>query len=108
MPTGIDLAALARELASRSSGAEANTQSHIQSLLLYGGLNLESGDIVTVQLEAQVGGGQRIDIEAGLTVIEVKRNLRQVKVRQEAESQLAGYVSRRTEQARATIRWNPY
>ena len=50
----------------------------------------------TVELEAQVGGGRRIDIEVGLTAIEVKRDLRQRGVRDEAERQLAGYVRDRT------------
>jgi hypothetical protein len=80
----VDLPALARQLASRAGGAEANVQAHIQTLLLYGGLNLGEDDLVTVELEAQAGGGRRIDIETGLTVIEVKRDLRQGNVREEA------------------------
>jgi SAM-dependent methyltransferase len=96
VPAVVDLSALARELAGRSSGAEANVQAHIQTMLLYGGLNLGEDDLVTVELEAQVGGGRRIDIEAGLTAIEVKRDLRHRGVREEAEKQLAGYVRDRT------------
>ncbi len=94
--TTVDLPALARRLASRSVGAEANVQADIQTLLLYGGLNLGEGDLQVVELEAQAGGGKRIDIEVGFTVIEVKRDLRQAKVREQAESQLAGYVKGRT------------
>jgi SAM-dependent methyltransferase len=95
--TTVDLPALARRLASRSLGAEANVQADIQTLLLYGGLNLGEGDLQVVELEAQAGGGKRIDIEVGFTVIEVKRDLRQAKVREQAENQLAGYVKGRTE-----------
>jgi len=98
MTAGIDISALARQLASRSLGAEANVQAHIQTLLLYGGLNLGEEDLVSVELEAQVGGGRRIDIEAGLTAIEVKRDLRRGGVRKDAEVQLAGYVADRSRQ----------
>ncbi len=45
-----------------------------------------------VQLETQVGEGKRIDIEAGATVIEVKRSLVSPKARETAMGQLAGYV----------------
>lgn len=54
----VDLPALARQLASRAGGAEANIQAHIQTLLLYGGLNLGEDDLITVELEAQAGGGR--------------------------------------------------
>lgn len=97
MATKVDLASLARELASRSVGAEANVQAHIQTILLYGGLNLGEDNLQTVELEAQAGGGRRIDIEAGFTVIEVKRDLRLTGVREQAEAQLAGYVRTQTE-----------
>lgn len=65
----VDLAALARDLASRSVGAEANVQAHIQTILLFGGLNLGEENLETVELEAQVGGGRRIDIEAGASLL---------------------------------------
>jgi len=93
----MDTAALARRLATRSPQAEANKQADIQTLLLYGGLNLGEGDLNIVELEAQVGGGRRIDIEIGLTAIEVKRDLRQAGVREKAVEQLADYVRQRTE-----------
>ena len=96
-PAVIDLGALVRRLATRSPQAEANKQADIQTLLLYGGLNLGEGDLDIVELEAQIGGGRRIDIEAGLTAIEVKRDLRGVGVREKAEEQLFGYVQSRTE-----------
>jgi hypothetical protein len=97
MAIALDLAALCRQLAGRALGAEANVQAHIQTLLLYGGLCLREGDLVSVELEAHVGGGRRIDIETGLTAIEVKRDLRRVGVREQAERQLAGYVRERTQ-----------
>ena len=93
----IDLKALVRTLAARGGKAEANAQAHIQTLLLYGGLNLGEDDLVTVELEAQVGAGRRIDIEAGFTAIEVKRDLRRSGVREQAERQLAGYVAERAQ-----------
>jgi len=92
----LDLGTLVRQLASRSAGAEANVQSDVRTLLLYGGLNLGEDDLVEAELEVQVGGGRRIDIETGLTVIEVKRDLRPAGVRDEAVKQLAGYVRART------------
>ena len=96
MPAVVDLGALVRRLATRSPQAEANKQADIQTLLLYGGLNLGEGDLDVVELEAQVGGGRRIDIEVGLTAIEVKRDLRGAGVCEKAEEQLFGYVRSRT------------
>lgn len=97
MSPGIDLAELARRLAKRTNVAEANLQSDVRTLLLYGGLNLGERDL-TVELEVQAGGGRRIDIEIGLTVIETKRDLRSGGVREEAEKQLASYVRQRQKQ----------
>lgn len=93
----IDLLELARRLARRDAGAEANLQADVQTLLLYGGLNLEKDDL-DVKLEAQAGGGRRIDVEVGFTVIECKRDIRAASVREEAEAQLAGYVRDRAAQ----------
>lgn len=95
--TQVNLSELARRLARRDSGAEANLQADVQTLLLYGGLNLGEQDL-NVELEAQVGGGRRIDVEVGFTVIETKRDLRTGNVREEAEGQLAGYVRDRARQ----------
>jgi SAM-dependent methyltransferase len=94
----VSLPDLARRLAKRDAGAEANLQADVRTLLLYGGLNLGGDDLVEVELEAQVGGGRRIDIETGFTVIETKRNLRHENIRVEAEEQLAGYVRDRATQ----------
>ena len=91
-----DIAALVRQLAGRSAGAEANVQADVRTLLLYGGLNLAEDDLLEAELEVQAGGGRRIDIEAGLTAIEIKRDLRSAGVREQAEKQLAGYVRART------------
>jgi hypothetical protein len=91
----IELGELTQRLARRDGSAEANLQADLRTLLLYGGLNLGEGDLTEVELEAQVGGGRRIDIEIGLTVIETKRDLRQTNVREKAEEQLAGYVADR-------------
>src|ERR1700730_7161519 len=99
MPSAfVSLPDLARRLARRDGGAEANLQADVRTLLLYGGLNLREEDLSEGVLEAQVGGGRRIDIETGFTVIETKRDLRQANVREEAERQLAGYVRDRANQ----------
>lgn len=94
----VDLGALVRGLASRAPArTEADIQAGVRDLLLYGGLNLSADDL-RVQLESQVGDRRRIDIEAGFTVIEVKRDLRSSTVLAEAIAQLGGYVAARTEQ----------
>lgn len=95
--TRVNLDELGRRLARRGGGAEANLQADVQTLLLYGGLNLDEGDL-KVELEAPVGGGRRIDVETGFTVIETKRDLRHGNVRVEAEEQLGGYVRDRARQ----------
>ena len=61
--------------------------------LLTSPLGLEEGNVV--ELESPAGGGRRIDVEVGYTVIEVKRDLRVGNVRAEAVGQLAGYVKAR-------------
>lgn len=88
------LEALVARLAQRGGRhAEANIQADIRQFLLAAPLDLEPGDIA--ELEAQVGEGQRIDVEIGATVIEVKRDLRKGRVREDACMQLAGYVEKR-------------
>jgi SAM-dependent methyltransferase len=97
-PGALDLDALVNELASRTTTrTEADIQARVRDLLLYGGLNLSADDL-RVQLESQVGDRRRIDVEAGFTVIEVKRDLRSYTVLAEAIAQLGGYVAARTEQ----------
>jgi hypothetical protein len=76
--------------------SEATVQSDIRLLLLTGGLGLEDHDL-DVDLETQVPGRRRIDIEVGFTVIEVKKDLRKAAVVRDAVKQLAGYVASRSE-----------
>lgn len=76
--------------------SEATVQSDIRLLLLAGGLGLEDHDL-DVDLETQVPGRRRIDIEVGYTVIEVKKDLRKAAVVKDAVKQLAGYVASRSE-----------
>lgn len=73
-------------------------QSDVKLLLLAGRLNLHEGDVqvIDVALEAPAGAGRRIDVAAGLAVIEVKKDLRSDRVRTAAVGQLAGYVRHRT------------
>jgi hypothetical protein len=54
--------------------------------------------LTDVFLESPLGDRRRIDVEAGSTVIEVKRDLRRERIRLEAEIQLAGYVEFRMNQ----------
>lgn len=90
----VDLVALVGELAHRGkTRTEADVQSGIQTLLLYGGLNLEDPE---VKLETPAPGRRRVDIETGRTVIECKKDLSVGNVRAEAVDQLAGYVRDRT------------
>ncbi|MCC6522361.1 MAG: N-6 DNA methylase [Polyangiaceae bacterium] len=72
-------------------------QADVRQLLLTADLNLRD-DNLEVFLEAQAGGGRRIDVEVGATVIEVKRDLRVGNVRVDAAQQLEGYVQRRQAQ----------
>ena len=88
---------LARLVDRKPLRSEATLQSDVRQLLLEGGLNLDKNDL-TVDLEAQVGDGRRIDVEIGFTAIECKRDLRSAKVLKDAEKQLEGYVRTRAEQ----------
>jgi hypothetical protein len=92
----VDLSQLARRLADRArTRTEADVQSDLQTLLLYGGFNLHDHE---VRLESQAGGGRRIDVEVGRTVIEVKKDLSNPTTIQTAEAQLAGYLQRRSQE----------
>lgn len=75
---------------------EADIQADVRSLLLLPQLQLDDGDLRIVNLEAQVGDRRRIDVELGSAVIEVKRDLRRGRIRNDAIEQLAGYVAERT------------
>ncbi len=96
----VDLDQLVRELATRSKyRTEADVQSRVRDLLLYGGLNV-ADDELDVQLEAQAGSGLRIDVEVGSTVIEVKKDLTKggANTLADWERQVAGYLRRRTDE----------
>ena len=92
----LDLRALVMRIATRTPGrSEATLQADIRTLLLAAPLNLTEHGVVAINLETSAGERRRIDIEAGFTVIEVKRDLGVGNVRNDAIEQLAGYVSQR-------------
>ncbi|WP_225846890.1 N-6 DNA methylase [Streptomyces sp. HPF1205] len=88
---------LARLIDRKPMRSEATLQADVRQLLLEGDLNLDENDL-SVDLEAQVGDGRRIDIEIGFTAIETKKDLRSAKILKDAEKQLEGYVRTRTDQ----------
>ena len=91
-----ELTALVSELADRTAPrTEADVQSGIRSLLLYGGLNLEDPQ---VKLETPAPGRRRVDVENGQTVLECKKDLTVGNVRSEAVKQLSGYIRDRTQE----------
>lgn len=90
----LDLAELVRSLADRERiRSEADVQSDVRTLLLYGELNLEDPQ---VRLETPAPRRRRIDVETGRAVIECKKDLRVGNVRSEGIEQLGGYVADRT------------
>lgn len=98
IPKRLDLDALLETMSGRSSArTEADLQAQVRDLLLFGDLDLED-DQLDVRLETQAGGGRRIDVEIGLTVIECKKNLRAGKTLDDAIDQLGGYLRLRTEE----------
>jgi hypothetical protein len=92
----VPVAEIVDRLASRKGVTEADIQSDVRALLLYGGLDLEEKDLVV--LESQAGGGRRIDVEIGTSVIEVKKDLSNDELHKKAAEQLAGYLESRTEE----------
>lgn len=78
---------------------EAEVQSDLRQFLLTAPFELDEGNIEIAALEAPVGGGRRIDIEVGSTVIEVKRDLRRGRVRDDAIEQLTSYVAHRARES---------
>jgi hypothetical protein len=74
---------------------EAEIQADVRQFILSAPFELEPGDLTDVNLESPVGDRRRVDVEAGSTVIEVKRDLRKEKPKKDAEIQLAGYVEHR-------------
>ena len=91
----IDLLNILSRLTARDKPrTEAEVQADVRQLFLTAPFQLDEGDL-DVNLEAQVGDRRRIDVEAGSTVVEVKKDLRKGKVKAEALQQLAGYVQKR-------------
>lgn len=90
---------IATRLAAGAKGrTEAEIQADVRAFLLEAPLCLQTDDL-EVSLEAPVATRKRIDVEVGLTVIEVKRSLSSVKARNKATRQLAEYVQERTEES---------
>lgn len=79
---------------------EADLQSDVKSLLLFGGLDLDEEDLQVLVLESPLGDGtrRRIDVEVGFSVIETKKSLKDRATAAKAVEQLAGYVKTRSEQ----------
>jgi hypothetical protein len=89
----------AARLAAGSQGrTEADIQSDVRKFLLDAPLELGDQELADVSLEAQAGGGRRIDVEAGCAAIEVKKSLKSQTVYDAAVAQLGGYVKQRTEE----------
>ncbi|MGB6694669.1 MAG: N-6 DNA methylase, partial [Terracidiphilus sp.] len=94
-----DLAQVFKRLVVRDSRrTEADIQADVRQFILSAPFELENSDLIDASLETPVGDRRRIDIEAGSTVIEVKRDLRRERAKREAEEQLAGYVEFRMNQ----------
>lgn len=94
-----ELKIVAARLAKGGQGrTEADVQSDVRMFLLQAPLELDGGNLSEVLLEAQAGGGRRIDVETGNAAIEVKKSLGSKTVLDAARIQLAGYVRERTEQ----------
>ena len=88
---------VARLAAGSHGRAEAEIQADVRAFLLEAPLELAEDQVLDVTLEAQAGGGRRIDVEAGCAAIEVKKNLGSKSVFEKAVGQLAGYVTQRAE-----------
>ncbi|WFE35600.1 N-6 DNA methylase [Micromonospora sp. WMMD975] len=87
---------LARIADRRAARSEATLQADIRQLLLAGDFGLCDSHLDEVDLETPAGGGRRIDIEVGYTIIEVKRRLQAGRPLLAAERQLGGYVRSRS------------
>ena len=89
----VDLHEAAIRRANRAQNrAEAIVQSDLRMLPLASGLNLLEENLNEVILEGPVGNSRRIEVEVGATVFEVTRDLRIGNIREDAVTQLAGYV----------------
>lgn len=78
--------------------SEAEIQADVRQFILSAPFELDDEDVRVVNLETSVGDRRRIDVEVGSTVIEVKRDLRRQRSKQDAILQLAGYVRSRSEE----------
>lgn len=97
MPADAVLQAVNR-LASRDAmRTEADLQADVYVLLTSGDLALQPGQVARLEVPTSDGTRRRLDIEIGHCVIELKKDLRVVGIRSDAENQLAGYVSTQTE-----------
>lgn len=96
MTVSNDLTKIASRLAQRSTNrSEATIQSDVRQFLLTAPFELDD-DQLDAPLEVPVGDGRRIDVEIGLTVIEIKRDIRKPSIKAAAIKQLAGYVGTRS------------
>lgn len=77
---------------------EADVQADVRQFILSAPFELDEGDVEVVLLESPLGDRRRIDVEVGSTVIEVKRDLRRGRIKDDAVEQLSGYVAARAEQ----------
>ena len=91
--SGFNLANCLGRLAERNPGrTEADIQSDVRDVLLYGGFDLGEHQ---VRLESPAEDRKRIDVEVGALVIECKRDLRATRVLEDGRDQLAGYLEGR-------------
>ncbi len=96
MPEQGSLTEIVRRLVQRNlNRSEATIQSDVRQFLLSAPFQLDE-EHLDAPLEVPVGDGRRIDIEIGLTVIEIKRDLRKESVKAEGITQLCGYVKTRS------------
>jgi hypothetical protein len=95
---GPEVRELVSRLADRRAGrTEANVQSDLHMLLAAGPLDLGEDKLQDIVLESPAGQRRSIDVEAGFTVFEVKRDLRVGRIREDAVAQLTGYVASRVQ-----------
>ncbi|MGA5629776.1 N-6 DNA methylase [Streptomyces cellulosae] len=84
---------LAGDFSDKSTArTEAEIQAGISSFLLAGSLGLDESQVVKLEVPTRDGTRRRIDIEVGQCAIEVKKDIRNPRVRTDAERQLKGYV----------------
>ena len=99
----VQLHELVRRISARDDRhrTEADLQSDIRTLLLYGGLSLETPEVVRLEEQTRDGTRRRLDVAIGQTVLEVKKDLRSESIRASAEEQLSGYLQSRSQESGA-------